>query len=76
MSDPRSLTTGRAGSTFPAIIPARLPGRHSDSTWPDTILMASKWLSRLPQETQDKITVGNAARVYNFTPADPAAIEA
>ncbi len=38
--------------------------------------MASKWLSRLPQETQDKITVGNAARVYNFTPADPAAIEA
>jgi len=47
---------------------------HSDSTWPDTIAMASKWLENLPQDTQDKITVGNASRVYNFTPADPAAI--
>ena len=26
------------------------------------------------KETQDKITVGNASRVYNFTPADPATI--
>jgi hypothetical protein len=31
--------------------------------------------AHLSQETQDKITVGNAARVYNFTPADPATIE-
>jgi predicted TIM-barrel fold metal-dependent hydrolase len=47
---------------------------HSDSTWPDTIAMASKWLENLPQDTQDKITVGNATRVYNFAPADPATI--
>jgi predicted TIM-barrel fold metal-dependent hydrolase len=47
---------------------------HSDSTWPDTIAMAGKWLAHLPQDTQDKITVGNAARVYHFTPADPATI--
>jgi hypothetical protein len=47
---------------------------HSDSTWPDTVAMAGKWLAHLPQETQDKITIGNASRVYNFTPADPAII--
>lgn len=41
--------------------------------------MAGKWLAQLPQDTQDtqdKITVGNASRVYNFTPADPATITA
>jgi predicted TIM-barrel fold metal-dependent hydrolase len=47
---------------------------HSDSTWPDTVQLAAKWLDHLPQETQDKITVGNACRVYDFEPADPAAI--
>ncbi|NKQ54439.1 amidohydrolase [Amycolatopsis sp. K13G38] len=47
---------------------------HSDSTWPDTIEMANKWLGHLPDEVQHKITVGNAARVYNFTPASPASI--
>lgn len=47
---------------------------HSDSTWPDTIQMATKWLGHLPDEVQHKITVGNAARVYDFTPADPATI--
>jgi len=36
--------------------------------------MAGKWLAHLPAETQHKITVGNASRVYNFTPADPASI--
>jgi predicted TIM-barrel fold metal-dependent hydrolase len=45
---------------------------HSDSTWPDTVNLARKWLGDLPDETQHKITVGNACRVYNFTPADPA----
>jgi predicted TIM-barrel fold metal-dependent hydrolase len=44
---------------------------HSDSTWPDTISLARKWLGDLPEAVQDKITVGNAARVYRFTPADP-----
>ena len=47
---------------------------HSDSTWPDTVAMAGKWLAHLPGDVQHKITVGNASRVYNFTPADPASI--
>jgi predicted TIM-barrel fold metal-dependent hydrolase len=45
---------------------------HSDSRWPGTIELASKWLSRLPHDTQDRLTVGNATPIYNFTPADPA----
>lgn len=49
---------------------------HSDSTWPDTVEMARKWLGDLPEDVQHKITVGNAARVYDFTPADPATIGA
>jgi predicted TIM-barrel fold metal-dependent hydrolase len=49
---------------------------HSDSTWPDTISLANKWLGDLPDEVQHKITVGNACRVYDFTPADPATIVA
>jgi predicted TIM-barrel fold metal-dependent hydrolase len=47
---------------------------HSDSTWPDTINLANKWLGHLPEDVQHKITVGNACRVYDFTPADPASI--
>jgi predicted TIM-barrel fold metal-dependent hydrolase len=47
---------------------------HSDSTWPDTVMMAGKWLGHLSAETQRKITVGNACRVYDFTPADPSTI--
>jgi predicted TIM-barrel fold metal-dependent hydrolase len=47
---------------------------HSDSTWPDTVAMAGKWLAHLPADTQHKITVGNASRVYGFTPADPATL--
>ena len=49
---------------------------HSDSTWPDTIAMAGKWLAHLPDDVQHKITVGNASRVYGFTPADPATLGA
>lgn len=49
---------------------------HSDSTWPDTIDLANTWLGHLPEATQQKITVGNACRVYDFTPADPASIVA
>jgi predicted TIM-barrel fold metal-dependent hydrolase len=48
---------------------------HSDSTWPESVSRARKWLEHLPEETQDKIAVGNAARVYNFAPADPATIK-
>jgi predicted TIM-barrel fold metal-dependent hydrolase len=43
---------------------------HSDSTWPDTVNLARKWLDHLPDATQHKIAIGNAARVYDFTPAD------
>jgi predicted TIM-barrel fold metal-dependent hydrolase len=48
---------------------------HSDSTWPETVSLATKWLDHLPDDVQQKITVGNASRVYNFTPADPATIK-
>ena len=48
---------------------------HSDSTWPDTPEMANKWLGHLPDDVIDKITVGNAMRVYDFTPADPGTIK-
>jgi predicted TIM-barrel fold metal-dependent hydrolase len=47
---------------------------HSDSTWPDTVRMAREWLGGLPEDVQRKITVGNAAHVYDFTPADPATL--
>jgi predicted TIM-barrel fold metal-dependent hydrolase len=47
---------------------------HSDSTWPQTPLLANKWLGHLSEEVQHKITIGNASRVYNFTPADPKTI--
>ena len=47
---------------------------HSDSTWPDTVNLARKWLGGLPDETQHKITVGNASRIYDFPPADPATL--
>ena len=47
---------------------------HSDSTWPDTINLARKWLGHLPEDVQHKITIGNAERIYNFTAADPASI--
>ncbi len=44
---------------------------HSDSTWPDSVQLANKWLAHLPEDVQHKIAVGNATRVYGFTPADP-----
>jgi predicted TIM-barrel fold metal-dependent hydrolase len=47
---------------------------HSDSTWPETTSLARKWLGHLPDDVQHKITIGNASRVYDFQPADPATI--
>ena len=47
---------------------------HSDSTWPESISLARKWLGHLPDDVQHKIAIGNTSRVYNFTPADPATI--
>jgi predicted TIM-barrel fold metal-dependent hydrolase len=49
---------------------------HSDSTWPETTSLARKWLGHLPEDVQHKITIGNASRVYDFQPADPATISA
>jgi predicted TIM-barrel fold metal-dependent hydrolase len=48
---------------------------HSDSTWPDTINMARKLLGHLPDDVQYKVAIGNAAKAYNFTPADPTTIK-
>jgi predicted TIM-barrel fold metal-dependent hydrolase len=48
---------------------------HSDTTWPETLTMANKWLGHLPDEVQHKIAIGNAVRVYDFEPADPATID-
>ena len=49
---------------------------HSDSTWPESISLANKWLGHLPDDVQHKIAIGNAMRVYDFQPADPATISA
>ena len=48
---------------------------HSDTTWPETLTMANKWLGHLSDEVQHKIAIGNAMRVYDFEPADPASID-
>ncbi len=48
---------------------------HSDSTWPDTMSHTNKWFGHLPEEVQYKIMIGNACRVYDFEPADPASIQ-
>jgi len=47
---------------------------HSDSTWPDSITLANKRMAHLPAETQYKILRGNAERLFQFSPADPATI--
>ena len=42
---------------------------HTDSTWPDSIVLAQQRLAGLAPEQQYKILRGNAERVYRFTPA-------
>ncbi|RSN66996.1 amidohydrolase family protein [Actinomadura sp. WAC 06369] len=49
---------------------------HSDSTWPHSIKLAHERLAGLPAETQYKILRGNAERLFEFTPADTAALPA
>ena len=44
---------------------------HSDSTWPDTVSLASKWLGHLSDEVQHKITVGNACAGLPLHPGRP-----
>jgi hypothetical protein len=45
---------------------------HADSTWPDTQSYLGKQLGWLPEKTIEKLTYGNASRVYNFPIADEA----
>ncbi|GGV30134.1 amidohydrolase [Actinomadura cremea] len=49
---------------------------HSDSTWPHSIKLAHERLAGLPEETQYKLLRGNAERLFQFTPADTAALPA
>jgi predicted TIM-barrel fold metal-dependent hydrolase len=44
---------------------------HTDSTWPDSIGLATKRLAHLPESTRHKLLRGNAERVFRFTPAEP-----
>ncbi len=39
---------------------------HADSTWPDTQTYLEKQLGWLPEKTIEKLTWGNASRVYGF----------
>jgi len=42
---------------------------HSDSSWPNSVEVANKYIGHLSVEDQFKILQGNACRVYNFQPA-------
>lgn len=44
---------------------------HSDTTWPDSIDVASALLKDLPAATRRKILRGNAERLFRFTPIEP-----
>lgn len=44
---------------------------HSDTTWPDSIEVASTLLKDLPAATRRKILRGNAERLFRFTPIEP-----
>jgi len=45
---------------------------HSDTTWPDSIEVATRLVKDFPAETQRKILRGNAERLFRFTPTEPA----
>ena len=38
---------------------------YPDSTWPDSINVANKCLSHLPEDVQHKIATGYMTRVYD-----------
>jgi len=44
---------------------------HSDTTWPDSIDIATKLVEHLPAATQRKILRGNAEKLFRFTPTEP-----
>ncbi|WP_181779165.1 amidohydrolase family protein [Pseudonocardia pini] len=47
---------------------------HSDTTWPDSMKLASDRLAGLAPETRYKVLRGNAERLFQFTPTDPATL--
>jgi predicted TIM-barrel fold metal-dependent hydrolase len=44
---------------------------HSDTTWPDSIEVATRLVKDLPAGTRRKILRGNAERLFRFTPIEP-----
>ena len=44
---------------------------HTDGTWPNSIELISDQLAGLPEPTQRKLLTENAARVFQFEPAQP-----
>ena len=44
---------------------------HSDTTWPNSIEVATNLLKHLPAQTRWKILRGNAERLFRFTPTEP-----
>jgi predicted TIM-barrel fold metal-dependent hydrolase len=49
---------------------------HSDGSWPDCLKLAHQQLAPLGEEGMYKVMVGNASRVFQFTPAEPPKIPA
>jgi predicted TIM-barrel fold metal-dependent hydrolase len=47
---------------------------HSDTTWPDSMKLASDRLAALAPATQYKVLRGNAEKLFQFTPADTATL--
>jgi predicted TIM-barrel fold metal-dependent hydrolase len=49
---------------------------HSDTTWPDSIEVATRLTKDLPAATRRKILRGNAEKLFRFTPVEPAGVHA
>ena len=47
---------------------------HSDTTWPDSLKLTKERVAELTPAQQYKIMRGNAERLFQFTPANPATI--
>ena len=44
---------------------------HSDTTWPNSIDVATNLMKDLPAPTRRKVLRGNAERLFRFTPSEP-----
>jgi predicted TIM-barrel fold metal-dependent hydrolase len=44
---------------------------HTDSSWPNSLTIASAQVAHLSPEDQWKVLRGNAERLFHFTPAEP-----